>query len=404
MAAAQQTKLMDLTQKRIELAGRYENGHPVMVTLSEQIAGLNRDIAGLNTRIKRLPQVEQNIVRLIHDVKVSTDVYTAVLSSAQQLRLSAANRVGTVRLLDAAEIPTRPIKPRRNIIVGAATLLGLLLAVLAVFMRKLWQGRVYEPLEVEQQLGLPVTAAIPHSTGQQMLSVRLSGNAPLPGPALLQLSTPDDGAVESLRRLRALLNNTLAGLDNNIVVITGPNAGVGKSFVAANFAAVLASAGKDVLLVDADMRTGHLHRPFAVERGPGLAEYLAGFLYPEKIIRAQVIPHVDLIPSGALPADPAELLATDRLRELLRSVSPRYDYVLVDTPPVLPVSDALAVAALAATTLNVVRSGVTTAVEIDESTRQLRQAGAHVEGVIVNDFRSRSPRYGYGAGYSASVA
>jgi tyrosine-protein kinase Etk/Wzc len=404
LAVTAQTRLMDLTQKRTELTVRYENAHPVMVTVNQQISALNRELAGLNARIRRLPQIEQDIVRLNRDVKVSTDVYTAVLSNAQQLRLSAANRVGNASVLDAAEIPVRPIRPRPFLIVGAAALLGLLLGILAACARTVWQCRVDEPLDVEQQLGLTVTAAIPHSAGQQSLSVKLAGSATLSGPALLQLSMPEDGAVESLRRLRFLLQRAPVEVDNHVIVITGPSAGVGKSFVAANLAAVLASAGKAVLLVDADLRTGHLHRAFAAHRGPGLAEYLAGGFHLEQITRANVLPRIDLIPTGAPPSDPAELLSHDRLRELLRSASSRYDYVLVDTAPVLPVSDALPVAALGAATLNVVRSGVTTAVEIDETTRQLRQAGANMAGVVVNGFRSRSPRYGYGTAYDASAA
>jgi tyrosine-protein kinase Etk/Wzc len=404
LSVAAQTKLMDLAQKRAELASRYQGAHPLMLSVDQQINALNRELAGLDVRIKRLPKVEQEIVRLSRDVKVSTDVYTAVLASAQQLRLSAASRVGNAQLLDEAETPVTPVKPKRYPVVAAATLFGLLLSSFLACTRALREGQVDEPLEVERQLGLPLTAAIPHSEGQQAISARLAGDIPLRGPALLQSAMPDDGAIESLRRLRSLLQRTLAGTDSNIVVITGPSAGVGKSFVAANFAAVLASAGKKVLLVDADLRTGRLHRTFATERGPGLAEYLAGRLASEQAIRPHVLPHVDMIPTGALPPNPAELLAQDRLRELLQTVSPRYDYVLVDTAPVLPVSDALSIVALGAVTLNVVRSGVTTAVEVDETARQLRQAGARSAGVVVNGFRSRSRRYGYNAAYPAAIA
>jgi tyrosine-protein kinase Etk/Wzc len=396
-AGAAHIKLMELTQKQTELAGRYANDHPMMVTVNEQLDALNRDSAILGARIKRLPQVEQEIVRLGRDMKVSTEVYTAALSNAQQLQLSAAKRVGNVRLLDGVETPVIPAGPRPHLVVGAAALLGLLLATLAACVHKRWQGRVDEPYEVEQQLGLAVLAAIPHSARQRRLSARLAGKTPSPGPALLQLAMPDDDAVESLRRLRALLQRALAEADKPIVVIAGPGAGVGKSFVAANLAALLASAGTRVLLVDADLRGGRLHRVLAAERGPGLAEYLAGHCPAQQIVRAAVLPHLDLIPAGELPLEPAELLAQDRLRQLLRSAMPEYDCVVVDTAPVLSVSDALSIAALGAVTLNVARSGVTTIAEIEEATRQLRQAGARMAGVIVNGLRSRPSRKRYRA-------
>ena len=403
-AGTAHVELMELTQKQTELAGHYASDHPMMVTVNKQLDALNRDIAALSGRIKRLPQVEQEIVRLGRDVKVSTEVYTAALSDAQQLRLSAAQRVGNVRLLDGVETPVRPVGPRPHLVVGAAALLGLLLATLAACVRKSWQGRIDEPYEVEQQLGLAVVAAIPHSAGQRRLSATLARKETSPGPALLQLAMPEDDAVESLRRLRSLLRRALAAAETPIVVIAGPGAGVGTSFVAANLAALLAAAGKRVLLVDADLRGGHLHRILAAERGPGLAEYLAGRCPAQQIVRAGVLPHMDLIPAGELPSDPAELLAQDGLRQLLRSATSDYDCVVVDTAPVLSVSDALAIAALGAVTLNVVRSGLTTIAEIEEATRQLRQAGARMAGVIVNGLRSRSSRNRYRDGRRAPAA
>ncbi|MFC4931192.1 GNVR domain-containing protein [Massilia sp. GCM10023247] len=396
-AGTAQARLLDLTQKRTELSGRFADDHPMMVTANEQIAALEREAAALNARIKRLPQVEQEIVRLGRDVKVSTEVYTAALASAQQLRLSAANRAGNARLLDPADIPASPLPPRAALAAGAAAGLGLLLSSLVAGMRRRWEWRVDQPGELERQLGLAVAAAIPHSAAQRKLGAPcaaiLAAAAPPCPPRLLQLALPQDGAVEALRRLRPLLHRALAGAEH-VVAITGPAAGVGKSFVAANLAAVLGAAGKRVLLIDADLRTGGLRHAFPDAHGPGLAEYLAGSAASAGIVRAQVAPGVDLIPAGALPRDPAELLARDAMRELLRSLAPAYDYVLLDTAPVLAAADTLAVAALAALTLNVARSRVTSGAEIEESTRQLRMAGAHVAGVILNVARTPAWRAG----------
>ncbi|MET0983561.1 MAG: GNVR domain-containing protein [Telluria sp.] len=375
-AGTAQARLLDLQQKRTDLSSRYTADHPLMVTVNEQIDALNRDVAQLNTRTRRLPQVEQDIVRLARDVKVGTEVYTAALSSAQQLRLSAANRIGNARVLDPAEIPASPVRQRTAVVVGAAAALGLLLASLGAGLRQGWQWRVHAPSEVEQQLGFAVVATV--------------AATPSPASVLLPQAQLHDGAAEGLRRLRPLLQRTLASGDNRVVLVAGPGAGVGKSFVAANLAAVLGVAGKRVLLVDADLRGGHLHLSFGAAPGPGLAEYLAGGPALPDIVHARVLPHVDLIAAGAPPPDPSELLAGDAMRELLRSLAPAYDCVVIDTAPVLSASDALALAPLAAVTLNVVRSRVTTAAEIDESMRQLRMAGAQVAGVVLNGWRARA--------------
>jgi tyrosine-protein kinase Etk/Wzc len=377
-AGAVQARLADLTQKRTELATRYGEGHPMMAAIAPQIGELNGELAALRARAGRLPQVEQDIVRLSRDVKVGTEVYTAALSGTRQLRLAAANRSGNARLLDPAETPVRPVDAQPQLFAAAAALLGMLLSILGACMRSRWQPRVDTPEVLERELGLAVAVAIPHSAAQWYS-----------GAALLQLASPDDGAIESLRRLRALLQRALTDAEQRIVVIAGARPGVGSSFVAANLAAVLAAAGKRVLLVDADLRGGHLHRTFAEPRAPGLADCLAGQLDPQDVVRMEVAPHLDLLTTGTLPSHPGELLAQNRLRELLRSASLCYDYVVVDTAPVLTASDCLAVAPLGALTLAVARSGVTGAADIGDACRQLRQAGAQLAGVVVNGRRGR---------------
>jgi tyrosine-protein kinase Etk/Wzc len=225
----------------------------------------------------------------------------------------------------------------------------------------------------------------------------------MPGPALLQLATPQDGALESLRRVRTLVQRALPVLDHPVIVITGPGARVGRTFVAANLAALLAATGRQVLLVDADLRAGCLHRALAAEGGPGLAEFLTGQHDAAAIVRAQVLPHVDLIPAGAPHPNPADLLAQDRLAALLQAVAQRYDYVVVDTSPLLTAADAQAVAALGAATICVVRNRVTSAVEIEEAARQLRQAGAPIAGFILNACRLRPARPGLRIGRTTAA-
>jgi len=393
-----QTKLLELKQKKDDLLTRYQPGHPSVLALDQQMDGLRREVATIEARIKKLPDVEQNVLRLNRDVKINTELYTALLSAAQQLRVATESNVGSVRVLDTAVVPIRPIKPKRSIVLALSGILGLTLGVMAAFTRKSIFGRIDAPYEIEERLGLPVTATIPHSVSQEKAHARLLLHDE-PSAAVLPMDVPYDGTVESLRRFRTSLQFAMAEAKNNIVMIAGPTPSVGKSFVSANFAAVLASIGKKVLLIDGDMRSGHLHLYFGLDRKPGLSDAITGKSLYGKAIRKDVAENVDFLSSGELPPKPAELLAHDNFGKLLELLSAQYDYILIDTPPLLAVSDALVVASHAGAIFNVVRGGQTTTGEIEEAVKRLNQAGHTVTGVVFNDSKHRTSRYGYGAAY-----
>lgn len=396
-AVLTQTKLVELKQKRDELLTRFQDANPLVEAVNRQIRTLNGEIADVNTKIKRMPSIEQDVLRLTRDVKVNTDLYTALLNSAQQLRLVKASKVGNARLLDIAEIPLKPIRPQRTIIVAIAALIGLFLGVIGAFVRKNLFGGIEDPHEIEQILGLNVSAAIPHSAKQEALYAKMRGNPK--NVSLLAYDDPQDMAIESLRSFRTSLQFSMLGAKNNIVMISGPTPGVGKSFVSVNFAAVLASTGKRVLLIDADLRKGYLQKYFGLQRVSGLSEVVAGELALEQAIHRSVVENVDFISTGVLPPRPAELLAHKHFSDLLQTVSARYDFVIVDTAPVLAVSDALVVAAQVGTVFNVVRSGISTIGEIGEAVKRFNQAGTTVTGIVFNDLKPRIGRYGYGSKY-----
>lgn len=396
--ASAQTKLIDLKQKREALATRFEDEHPELVSIDRQIRVLNRELGVLDTRIKKLPEVEQELLRLTRDMKVNTELYSSLLRTAQELRLATASKVGNVRLLDTAMAPVEPTRPKRLLIILSAALTGLLLGILTAFTRRNLSIRIADPIQVKQLLKLPVSATIPHSEMQDQLNAQMQGKTK--EVAVLSHKDPTDSAVESLRGLRASLQFSMRDSPNNIILITGPTPGVGKSFVSANFAAVLASSGKKVLLIDADLRTGHLHRYFGLERCNGLADMVFGKTGLSEIIRKDVIENVDFIATGNLPVNPAELLANENFGKLLQTLSSHYHFVLIDTPPVLAVADAMAVASHAGAIFNIVRGGVSTKPEIEESVKRLNLAGHIVTGVVFNDSRARPSRYGYELSYS----
>lgn len=396
-SASSQATLAELKQRREELLIRFQNGHPTVEAINQQIREVSRELARIDAKMKTLPAVEQDVLRLSRDVKVNTDLYTALLSASQELRLAAASKVGSVRLVDTAAIPVKPVKPKRLLLVVVTGLIGLVLGTLGAYVKKTFSGRIDSPREVEKLLGLPVSATIPYSERQKQLGSQIHGNAKK--VSVLSHDVPADNAIESLRGFRTSLQFSMLNARNNIVMITGPTPEVGKSFVSANFATVLAAIGKKVLLIDGDLRTGQLHRFFGVERKNGLSDAINAEIVLDQVIHNNVVENVDFIATGCLPDKPAELLAHNNFGRLLQLLCARYDFILIDTAPVLVASDALVVGSHAGTIFNIVRGGYSTADEIEEAVKRLNQAGHTVTGTVFNDMKPRSTRYGYGPGY-----
>ena len=378
-SVAIQTKLQELRQKRQELIVRFTANHPTIEIMDAQIASLTAQLNGVTSKIQKLPDVEQNVLRLMRDVKVSTELYQSLLNDVQQLKLVRASKVGNARLVDPADVPLKPVRPNRRMICLASLALGVVAGLAVVILRRLMDGGVADADEVEQHTGMTVYATIPFSVQQARLHARGKGN----GHDLLARQLPDDPAVESLRSFRTALQFAMVSTDSNVVMITGPAPDVGKSFICANFATVAASAGRRVALIDADLRRGGLNHRFGTKRMPGLTEYLTGTPL-EQVLQRDVVPGVDFIATGAEPPVAADLLQNPAMDTLLETLKARYDIVLLDTPPVLAASDAAILAGKAGAVFLVARADSTTAGELNAAQRTIQQAGNRVKGVLFN--------------------
>jgi len=408
-AAAARARRIDLIQKKTELMARFTEDHPIVAAINRQRKEVEAEIEEVNARIKSLPVLEQDEARLTRDIKVNTDLYTALSNTAQQLRLISVGRVSNVRMVDAPVPPEKPLKPNRPLIVALAVVTGLFLGTLIAFARKAMMGGIDDPQKIERLLHARVVyATIPHSSNQDKLMRKAKGDgSALP---LLARIIPEDAAVESLRSFRAALQFAMPHFRNNIVMFAGPTHGLGKSFVSANFAAVMAASGKRVLLIDADMRNGQLHRYFSVKRERGLSDAILGKKRVDEVIRHDVVENLDFVPTGELPPNRSEFLLHLNFGSLLEQVSTHYDLVLIDPPPLLAVADALIIGAHAGAVFIVARSGRTNESEINESIKRLNHAGISPQGVLFNDMAPRLGTYGaynrFGAagqiGFSAS--
>lgn len=387
--------VLDLQQERDELRNRFKPAHPVIKALDGKIGILKSQSKKFEQDADQLPETQRDILRLARDVEVNTGLYTKLLNIAQELRVVKAGTVGNVRIIDYALTLEKPIKPKKALIIAIASLASLFMGVILAFLLRALQGGVSDPDEIERRLGLPVYASIMHSKPQQKMMKGAKKGVQSIG--ILAHECPDDPTVESFRSLRTTLHFSLKQANNNIIMIAGASPKVGKSFTSINLAAVLASSGKKVLVIDCDLRKGYLHRYIGGERAPGLSEIITGNGSGlKKSIQSTEINGLYLLSTGKLPPNPAELLLHELFKKNLDALSRQFDYVVIDGPPILAVTDAAIIGKNAATTLLVVKANYHPMRELEQATRQLQQAGVEVKGAVFNDVEINSGRYGYG--------
>lgn len=401
--SALESNLLDLQQRRRESDRTFTDQSPRLLILDKQIGAVQGELKALNARVANMPNVQRDALRLERDVKVNSELYQSMQNNVLQMRLLKEGRVGNVRLLDKADIAEIPVKPQKLLIIILALTLGMLVGPgLAIFRTRNKAG-IRNPDELEASTGLNVYAVLPQSAQQERLN-GADGKESV-GASLLADAYPHSESIEALRNLRVALKSTLANADNNRILVTGATPGVGKSFIACNFAALLAQSDRRVLLINADLRRGHTSFAFGLNDSVGLSEILAGGINEEEVIHANVRPHLDVLTSGKLPDFPADMLESKSFTQLLKRLSSSYDLIVIDTAPILTGPDAITVALACGVVLLVARAEQSQMGEINESIRRLQQAGASIDGVLFNGmnlnkrynsrycYRHRSYRY-----------
>ncbi|HET7162981.1 MAG TPA: polysaccharide biosynthesis tyrosine autokinase [Rhodanobacteraceae bacterium] len=399
------SSLRQLETQKLEAARLYTPQHPVYRAIINQIGMLNSRKAEMEKQMNTMPDTQRELLRLNGNVQVLDTTYNGLLNEEQQLEISQAGAVGTARIVDQPTVDiTSPAKPKKLMAVAGSTLAGGVLALAFVFFRQFMKRGVEDPAEIEQ-LGLPVYTAIPLSEQQLALSEydrpRLFSRR---RQRLLALAAPEDLAAEALRSLRTSLYFTAPDAANNRIMICGSSPNAGKTFVSANLAAINAQAGQRVLLIDANMRDGKLHTILGGRPDNGLSELLADRIIVEEAIRSvEDVENLHFIPAGRKPSNPSELLMRPRFASLLHTLSPQYDLIVIDSPPILSVTDATIIGHHVATSLLVVRFGLNQSREVEMAMQRFHQSGVDIKGVVFNGMERRSGSfnaYGYqGDGY-----
>ncbi|WP_370683660.1 polysaccharide biosynthesis tyrosine autokinase [Klebsiella pneumoniae] len=391
-------QLNELTFREAEISQLYTKEHPTYKALIEKRQTLQQEKTKLNKRVSGMPSTQQEVLRLSRDVESGRAVYLQLLNRQQELSIAKSSAIGNVRIVDDSITDPKPIKPKKILICIIGFILGLFFSVALIMLRFLLRRSIESPEQLEE-MGINVYASIPVSEWLLKASDKRKRKNN-ESDKLLAVENPTDLAVEAIRSLRTSLHFAMLEAKNNVLMISGASPNAGKTFVSTNLAATISLANKSVLFIDADLRKGYVHKMLGNEGKSGLSDILSGQANVEETIISVPDGQFDYIGRGQVPPNPAELLMHPRFEKLLAWASAKYDLVIIDTPPILAVTDAAIIGRYAGTTLLVARFESNTVKEIEVSITRFEQSGVNVKGCILNGVvKKASSYYGYGYNY-----
>ncbi|HID8898555.1 TPA: polysaccharide biosynthesis tyrosine autokinase [Enterobacter hormaechei] len=401
-----ENQLNELTFREAEISQLFKRSHPTYRALAEKRQTLERERDRLNNRVSAMPSTQQEILRLSRDVESGRTIYLQLLTRQQELNISRSSAIGNVRIIDTAVTHPEPIKPRKALIIILGTLFGLVVSVGGVLVRQAFKRGITLSEQLEMP-GTPVLATLPRS---QWLWKKTHLHTKLPfsrqwkhkttDVPFLPVDRPADMFVEAVRGLRTSLHFTMMEAENRIVMISGPTQDCGKTLVGTNLAAIAGQSGQRVLFIDADMRQGYVHNIFGLDNRYGLSSVLEGKRDCAEVIQHAEKGDIDVITCGPTPLRPLELLLSEQFLSTMSWVNEQYDIIIIDTPPVLAVTDAALVARTAGTTLMVARYDKTSVKEMENTFKRLQHVGVKISGTILNDIvKSRALFYSSGCSH-----
>lgn len=378
--------------------------------LSQEVASLDRSLGRENSQLRAIPAKEVEFVRLQRQTQLLQEIYTLLQTRLKEAEIAEAIEDSNVRVIDAALVPLGAVRPRKGVNFALAAFLGLLVGLGCALVREYMDRAVHSMDDVESLTGVPMLGLIPTFQATNGSKGRIARMLPgrsrkkLPAgsdggaPPVPVRDDPSDSLAEAFRSLRTNISFSRADRSIRTMLLTSPTPGDGKTTNVVNLAAAFARQGHRVLVVDADMRRGELHRLFGVPRSPGLSNLLVlpeGAHDPVRDVTiGQGTLRIDLLPAGRVPPDPPELLASPRFRWLLDRYEELYDVVLIDSPPLTMVTDAAVLASKVDAVFLVVRAGRTEESAVRFAMKQLRHVNAPLRGSILNDLGPRDRYYG----------
>lgn len=413
-------QLSELKLKKADLTTYYTEEHPLVIQINDQIEVLNNRKQQIKNTIQELPEIQREFLQLSEDVGIDREIYLTLLKNYQQLQIAKAGQLGYARIIDMPISTFRAIAPKKLQIWLLSMFLGTLLGAVLALIKSLLRNVVKDPERLEEKAGVPVVATIPRSP----LLARLDKNKA--SRRLLAYTDRDSLSYEAIKSLRTSIMFGMpvqgrAGQRAKVILITGESPGVGKSFISSNLTEVFAQLDKKTLIMDADMRLGELHKVFNMDQHNGLADYLMQDTTHLSKEAAQVVSHdgiqessslasfihptgidnIDFMPRGEHPRNPASLLANGSFEHLMTELNLYYDYIIIDSPPILAASDAMILAQYVDKVLMVARYDKSIEGQVVYAVNQMNKANINVDGIILNDVQQGiMSKYSYHYSYA----
>ncbi|MBX3256827.1 MAG: polysaccharide biosynthesis tyrosine autokinase [Chitinophagaceae bacterium] len=335
--------------------------------------------------LRDLPNKERKLLDISRQQSIKNSIYTFLLQKREETMLSYASTVADSRVVDVAEAADIPVSPKKVIVMAVALLLAMGLGIGFVELKEAMNRNIMFRSEIEKYTSIPVLGEVAYDQS---------------GSQLVIAEGKRTFIAEQFRQLRTSLSYLGINSKKKKLMVTSSVSGEGKSFICSNLGISLALVGKKVVLIELDLRKPKLSQAFNISRLVGVSNYLIGEKEAEEIIKSTENPNLFVIPSGPLPPNPSELILSNRMQELLSYLENHFDYIIIDTAPVSPVTDAYIVSPMCDSTLYVVRHGYTPRVYIQKLDDRNKVSSLHNPAIIFNGVKNRGyGSYGYGYGY-----
>jgi capsular exopolysaccharide synthesis family protein len=403
-----------------QLSKLYKPGYPKMVRLEEQINRLKSTIEKekrkiikgirseyeaalkrenyLNTALNKQKAevltlnekaIQYNILK--READTNKELYNGLLQRLKETGVSAGITMSNIQILDRAEVPEGPDKPKKRLNIFLAVMVGLFGGTGLAFFMEYLDNTVKTHEDIEQHIRLPFLGLIPYHP-----SSRYKGNPkPSPSKEIVTFEDSKSWISEAYRTVRTSILFASSGKPPKVIVFTSTRLGEGKTTTALNTALTLIQTGSKVLLIDGDMRRTRLHSILNINNSKGLSSYLSGQQGIETLQIKLRFPNLYIITSGPTPPNPSELIGSKMMRELLNTISPFYDYIIIDSPPVLGISDGIILSTMADGVILVIKAGETPREAVQRSKKLLSDVNAKILGVVLNCVNLERPDYSY---------